>query len=53
MAFIKGQGMHPISYIDNAAQLQVAGGLFAGTFWIVVVLAVGAFVISTIRRRDP
>ena len=43
-----------IGYLDNAAQLQAAGGLFVGTVQLVIVLFLGAAAIAYLRsRRDP
>lgn len=47
--------MNPtITYLDNAAQLQAAGGLFVAAVQLVAVLFAGWAAIAYIRsRRDP
>lgn len=58
MAFIKGQGMDTknspvLAYLGNLEMLHLVSGIFAGTFWLVVVLFVGYLLIADLRRRDP
>ena len=59
MAFAKGQGMNPtLETLDALAAAEqsasLAGGLFVGTVWLVVVLLVGAIALHIINRRfDP
>lgn len=43
-----------MGYLQNAAQLDLFGGVFVGTIQMVVVLVVGFVAIAWLRsRRDP
>lgn len=57
--FVKGQGMDSqyspvVGYLHNAEQLSFIGGIFIGTFKLLVVVFVAMVVFAIINRRlDP